>query len=43
MDDSLVNLVTALREEDKLCIITDEDNANREPQIICSMGLINVE
>lgn len=42
-DDTLSNLVTTLREEDKLCIITEEDNANREPQIICSMGLINKE
>jgi len=42
-DDMLSNLVTALREEDKLCIISEEDNANREPQIICSMGLINKE
>lgn len=42
-DDTLANLVTTLREEDKLCIITEEDNANREPQIICSMGLINIE
>lgn len=40
-DDTLSNLVTTLREEDKLCIITEEDNKNREPQIICSMGLIN--
>lgn len=42
-DDQLANLVVTLREEDKLCIITDEDNADREPQIICSMGLINKE
>jgi hypothetical protein len=42
-DDQLVGLVVSLREDDKLCIITDEDNANREPQIICSMGLINKE
>jgi superfamily II DNA or RNA helicase len=40
-DDTLSNLVTTLREEDKLCIISEEDNANREPQIVCSMGLIN--
>lgn len=42
-DDQLASLVVTLREEDKLCIITDEDNADREPQIICSMGLINKE
>jgi len=42
-DDQLANLVVSLHEEDKLCIITEEDNKNREPQIICSMGLINKE
>jgi hypothetical protein len=42
-DDQLANLVATLHEEDKLCIITEEDNKNREPQIICSMGLINKE
>ena len=42
-DDHLANLVVSLYEEDKLCIITEEDNKNREPQIICSMGLINKE
>ena len=40
-DDQLANLAVSLREEDRLCIISDEDNAKREPQIICSMGLIN--
>ena len=42
-DDQLASLVVTLREENKLCTITDEDKANREPQIICSMGLINKE
>jgi superfamily II DNA or RNA helicase len=42
-DDSLANLVTTLREEDKLCIISSGDEEHREPQIICSMGLINVQ
>jgi hypothetical protein len=42
-DDQLASLVVTLREEDKLCIVTDEDDASREPQIICSMGLINKE
>jgi superfamily II DNA or RNA helicase len=40
-DDQLANLVATLYEDDKLCIITREDNINREPQIICSMGIIN--
>lgn len=42
-DDSLANLVVTLREEDNLCIITEEDAAAKEPQIICSMGLMNHE
>ncbi len=41
LDDVLGNLVVALREDDKLCIITDEDQVNREPQIICSLGIKN--
>ncbi|HBX51252.1 MAG: NgoFVII family restriction endonuclease [Bacteroidetes bacterium RIFOXYA12_FULL_35_11] len=39
----LIDLVSALREEDKLCIITEEDNKYREPQIICSLGIKNEE
>ncbi|MEJ7676528.1 MAG: helicase-related protein [Segetibacter sp.] len=42
IDETLANLVTTLREEDNLCIISEEDKAGREPQIICSMGLINL-
>jgi ribosomal protein S9 len=42
-DETLSNLVVTLREEDKLCIISEEDTAGREPQIVCSMGLINKE
>jgi hypothetical protein len=41
-DETLSNLVSTLREEDKLCVISEEDKADREPQIICSMGLINL-
>jgi hypothetical protein len=37
-DDKLAELVNALREEDRLCIIHEEDQLH-EPQIICSMGL----
>ncbi|MCG3167249.1 MAG: RNA polymerase-associated protein RapA [Bacteroidia bacterium] len=40
-DETLANLVITLREEDKLCIITEDEKAGREPQIVCSMGLIN--
>ena len=38
-DPALAELVIALREEDRLCIVHEEDEA-REPRIICSMGLI---
>lgn len=38
-DETLVELVTALREEGRLCIV-QEDDEELEPRIICSMGLI---
>ncbi len=38
-DDNLVALVSTLRDEDRLCIVHDEDEP-QEPSIICSMGLI---
>ncbi len=37
-DDQLAQLVIALREENKLCNIHEEELAD-EPQIICSLGL----
>lgn len=37
-DEDLVQLVLALRDEERLCLI-QEETASREPQIICSMGL----
>ncbi len=37
-DQSLAELVIALRDEDRLCIVEGE-RETREPQIICSMGL----
>ncbi len=40
-DDQLAALVVSLREEDKLCIINEDEQLDREPQIICSLGLKN--
>lgn len=37
-DVDLVRLVLALREEDRLCIVRDEE-MDQEPRIICSLGL----
>jgi SNF2 family DNA or RNA helicase len=37
-DMQLAELVVALREEDRLCIIEETEHAN-EPRIICSLGL----
>jgi len=37
-DEELARLVIALREEDRLCIV-HEDEHRKEPQIICSLGL----
>jgi len=40
-DDQLASLVISLREEDKLAIVNEDEQPNREPQIICSLGLKN--
>jgi len=40
-DEALATLVGSLREDDKLCIINPEELVTKEPQIICSMGLMN--
>lgn len=40
-DQQLVELVVALRDEERLCIVDEtEAQAAQEPQIICSMGLV---
>lgn len=38
-DEALAELVIALREEGRLCIVHEEEQS-QEPRIICSMGLI---
>ena len=42
-DSDLVGLVISLREEDKLCVISEEEDIYKDPQIICSLGLTNKE
>jgi len=37
-DDKLAELVMALRDDDRLCIV-QEDERSDEPRIICSLGL----
>jgi hypothetical protein len=37
-DHQLLDLVLSLREDGRLCIIEDQEN-QREPKLICSMGL----
>ena len=40
-DEDLADLVVSLHQEDRLCIIHDQDEEKRrEPQIICSLGLV---
>jgi len=39
-DQSLADLAVALHEEDRLCIISEEEQTH-EPRIICSMGLVD--
>jgi superfamily II DNA or RNA helicase len=42
-DDKLAELVVSLREEGKLVIVQEEDEQpNKDSQIICSLGLVNV-
>jgi hypothetical protein len=38
-DEELANLVVSIREDGKLSLVSDEDAKQKEPQIICSMGL----
>lgn len=38
-DMALAELAVSLREEDKLCIVSQDERVYREPYIICSMGL----
>ena len=38
-DEDLANLVVSLREDDKLCLIGEDEVIDKDPQIICSMGL----
>ena len=40
-DATLADLVVELREQDRLCIVHEEDEP-REPRIICSMGLVDL-
>lgn len=41
-DDALAKLAIALRDEERLCIIHDDDEPqSREPRIICSLGLVD--
>ena len=40
-DEQLAQLVTSLREEDKLVNTSTDDQQSKEPQIICSLGLTN--
>jgi len=42
-DQQLVELVTSLYDEDKLCVISDDLEQSRATQIICSMGLVGDE
>lgn len=41
-DQQLASLVVYLREEDKLAINNEDEQPNRELQIICSLGLKNI-
>ena len=38
-DDALAQLVISLRDDDRLCMVRQDDEESREPRIICSLGL----
>jgi hypothetical protein len=38
-NEKLVEMVSALRDEGRLCIVRDQEERDREPRVICSMGL----
>jgi superfamily II DNA or RNA helicase len=40
-DEALAKLVIALRDEDRFCLVHEEDGEVHEPKIICSMGLMD--
>ena len=42
-DAGLADLVIQMRDEDRLCIMEQDDTEDQEPRIICSMGLFNHE
>ena len=42
-DPDLANLVIQMRNEDRLCIMEQDDTEDHEPRIICSMGLFDHE
>ncbi|MBI4778041.1 NgoFVII family restriction endonuclease [Candidatus Desantisbacteria bacterium] len=39
-DEDIANLVISLRDDDRLCLINEEESAHKEPQIICSLGMV---
>ena len=42
-DPGLADLVIQMRDEDRLCIMEQDDTEDQEPRIICSMGLFDHE
>jgi superfamily II DNA or RNA helicase len=42
-DNVLSDLIISLKEEDKLCIVNEDEVQHKLPQIICSLGIANGE
>ena len=42
-DARLAEMVMSLREEDRLCLTSEETSEAQEPHIICSLGLFDTE
>jgi len=41
-DNKLAELVIALRDDDRLCIVHEEEEQSGDPQILCSLGLTSM-
>ena len=42
-DEQFADIIISLREENRLCISDPVETENREPQIICSLGMRKAE
>ncbi|MBW2739976.1 MAG: hypothetical protein JRE64_14285 [Deltaproteobacteria bacterium] len=41
LDKNLPDKAMAFRKKNKLCVVSEEEDVYKDPQIICSLGLTN--